>query len=443
MNNGIKPSFKFAASRSKAASSFAFTAEHGVAALGGGFPATQTAVANLMRQWDPDLYLFGGGSYPHGTRAYLDSNFNVWNPEIGGNRIVAGFGINELDAAALNFAASNSATVAMWTVTAASVGPLLLGLPPAIVNVNDWPPPFDQAPDDTGTLITPGYVVDGYTTQNGDLILAKNQVNPIENGVWEMGYPTVPASNFNSKAFNLATVVNGVQNGHAGVNQTWATNPQDEPLRWYPFPYNGSNYPGGDSWQKWTFLPSLKRYFFVVRNEVTFWFLDCGVNLLGQLVEEDGNGIGSRQYEWFKRSLKKSTTPWNVVILGSPGQSSASSQSRVVPAMAWDWQNFGMTDDSLPVDLVLTGGPAIYERVMVDNVPVVTCGLGGQTLGGISSTPISGSAFTYNTSNGAVRLSVNDTELKLWGYASSTSQAFDFLQLTKRQPSMRATWRTS
>lgn len=77
---------------------YAFTSDHGVASLGGGYPATQTAVADLMKSWSPDLYLFGGdNAYSSGTAGEVEDNWAVWEDEIADEQVYAALGNHDLD----------------------------------------------------------------------------------------------------------------------------------------------------------------------------------------------------------------------------------------------------------------------------------------------------------------------------------------------------------
>lgn len=77
---------------------FAYTSDHGVTALGGSYPATQTLVANLMKSWSPDLYLFGGdNAYSSGTTSDVAAAWAMWEDEIEEEKVYAALGNHDLD----------------------------------------------------------------------------------------------------------------------------------------------------------------------------------------------------------------------------------------------------------------------------------------------------------------------------------------------------------
>lgn len=71
---------------------YAITSDHGEAG------ATQTAVANLMKGWDPNLYLFiGDNAYPNGSVADTAAAWAVWDDEIADEKVYAALGNHDLD----------------------------------------------------------------------------------------------------------------------------------------------------------------------------------------------------------------------------------------------------------------------------------------------------------------------------------------------------------
>ena len=79
---------------------FAYTADHGVIPRGGGFPAVQQSVVNLMRSWDADYYLFGGdNAYDSGTTLEVAAAWAPWSAEIAKKQVFAVMGNHDLDTA--------------------------------------------------------------------------------------------------------------------------------------------------------------------------------------------------------------------------------------------------------------------------------------------------------------------------------------------------------
>lgn len=71
---------------------YAITSDHGEAG------ATQTAVANLMKGWDPNLYLFAGdNAYNSGSVAETSAAWAVWADEIADEKVYAALGNHDLD----------------------------------------------------------------------------------------------------------------------------------------------------------------------------------------------------------------------------------------------------------------------------------------------------------------------------------------------------------
>ncbi len=77
---------------------FAYTADHGVTPLGGAYPAIQTSVADVMKSWNPDYYLFGGdNAYPSGTTQQVADAWAMWADEIEDESVYAVLGNHDLD----------------------------------------------------------------------------------------------------------------------------------------------------------------------------------------------------------------------------------------------------------------------------------------------------------------------------------------------------------
>ena len=71
---------------------YALTSDHGVPGL------TQTAVANLMKGWNPELFLFfGDGAYDSGTVAEVSAAWAIWEDEIAAEKVYAALGNHDLE----------------------------------------------------------------------------------------------------------------------------------------------------------------------------------------------------------------------------------------------------------------------------------------------------------------------------------------------------------
>jgi hypothetical protein len=103
-------------------------------------------------------------------------------------------------------------------------------------------------------------------------------------------------------------------------------------------------------------------------------------------------------------ALASSTAPWRIVYFhASPYSSSAThgSHTHQVDNMLWPFTEWGAT-------AIYTGHNHLYERILTNGINYVTIGLGGGRIDGFV-TPLAGSLSRYNTTYGAVRLRVTET----------------------------------
>ena len=71
---------------------YAYTSDHGLVG------AAQTAVANLMKGWHPELYLFGGdNAYDSGTTAQITAAWAIWSTQIAAQTVYAALGNHDLE----------------------------------------------------------------------------------------------------------------------------------------------------------------------------------------------------------------------------------------------------------------------------------------------------------------------------------------------------------
>jgi hypothetical protein len=106
-----------------------------------------------------------------------------------------------------------------------------------------------------------------------------------------------------------------------------------------------------------------ERYYDFVRGDVHFFALDSDHR------EPDGVTVDSKQAQWLKRELRKSTAKWQIVYFHHAPYSSGkhfpgSEQLR------WPFKEWG-------ADIVLAAHDHIYERVERDGVVYLVNGLGG------------------------------------------------------------------
>ena len=145
-------------------------------------------------------------------------------------------------------------------------------------------------------------------------------------------------------------------------------------------------------------LPGNERYYNHRQGPVELFAV------VGDQQEPDGATPTSIQAMWLSNALASSTAPWRVVYFHAcPYSSSATHGSHTHQAdnMLWPFTQWGAT-------AIYTGHNHLYERVLTNGLNYVTIGLGGGRIDGFV-TPIAGSLSRYNTTYGAVRLTVTET----------------------------------
>lgn len=138
-----------------------------------------------------------------------------------------------------------------------------------------------------------------------------------------------------------------------------------------------------------------ERYYDVRNGPVHFFMLDSEGAL------QSPSDLAA-QRTWLEGALAASTAPWKIVVFHHPPYSSSSVHGSN-PQMAWPFASWG-------ADLVLNGHDHTYERIERDGVTYIVDGLGGAPAYGFGP-PVAGSVARYNSSFGAVRLTVDDTTL--------------------------------
>jgi hypothetical protein len=145
-------------------------------------------------------------------------------------------------------------------------------------------------------------------------------------------------------------------------------------------------------------LPGNERYYHHRHGPVEFFA--C----VGDQQEPDGALPVSIQSMWLSNALASSTAPWRIVYFhASPYSSSATHGSYTHQAdnMLWPFTEWGAS-------AIYTGHNHLYERILTNGLNYVTIGLGGDRIDSFV-TPLAGSLSRYNTTYGAVRLTVTET----------------------------------
>ena len=187
----------------------------------------------------------------------------------------------------------------------------------------------------------------------------------------------------------------------------------------YIHPYLGTFGAGASSNRFWpsignhewpfgvSFLQPYLDYFTLPGNERYYRYRQGPVEIfavVGDQQEPDGALPVSIQSLWLSNALASSTAPWRVVYFhASPYSSSATHGSATHQAdnLLWPFTEWG-------ANAIYTGHNHLYERVLTNGLNYVTIGLGGRRIDGFV-TPIAGSLSRYNTTYGAVRLRVTET----------------------------------
>jgi len=155
-------------------------------------------------------------------------------------------------------------------------------------------------------------------------------------------------------------------------------------------------------------LPGNERYYDFVKGDVHFFAINSNSS------EPNGTSSTSTQGTWLKNKLAASTSKWKVVYFHHSPFSSDNvngSQTR----MQWPFKAWG-------ADVVISGHSHVYERIIRDNFPYIVNGLGGSSIYGFKTSPVSGSVIRYNQKYGALKVTVTSTSLNFKFYNTSYSQ---------------------
>lgn len=169
-------------------------------------------------------------------------------------------------------------------------------------------------------------------------------------------------------------------------------------------------------------LAGNERYYDFVWGPVHFFAIDSDAR------EPDGNTQNSKQAAWLERKLAYSTAKWRVVYLHHPPYSSGPHGSNA--SSQWPYQAWGATT-------VIGGHDHDYERIVKGSFPYFVNGLGGNPVTYTFTTPISGSAFRYASTWGAMLVTADDSQIKFEFYVTNTLSALDTYTVTTPATSNR------
>lgn len=158
-------------------------------------------------------------------------------------------------------------------------------------------------------------------------------------------------------------------NGAAGYTADWAAF-ADFIADGIAYPALGNHDLDSTGWEalhaaKFPYLPGNKRYYNVVLGDglVELFVLNSGRNSTWDLIEEDGNEVGSDQHAWFVAALAASTARWKIAMFHHPPASLNGNANIIEPNMAWP--------EFTKLDLLLCGHSHLLEILKWDNVQLV------------------------------------------------------------------------
>ncbi len=154
----------------------------------------------------------------------------------------------------------------------------------------------------------------------------------------------------------------------------------------------------GQAYFEYFELGGNERYYDFVKGDVHFFALNSNQT------EPDGVDSRSKQAEWLKEGLEKSTSIWKVVYFHHPPYSTSIHETS--DWMRWPFQKWGAS-------VVLSGHDHVYERIVVDDFTYVTNGLGSN--GTYEFEDFKQGLFNvkaqYNSNYGALKVSANAENL--------------------------------
>ena len=142
-------------------------------------------------------------------------------------------------------------------------------------------------------------------------------------------------------------------------------------------------------------LPGNERYYQVRRGFVELFILNSNSS------EPAGRSSTSAQAKWLEAMAALSSAPWKIALFHHPPYSSV--DGAAVAALQWDFKKLGL-------DLVLSGHAHVYERLVVNGLTYLVCGLGGAALTSFGTvSPYS--QYRYASEHGALKITASCQQL--------------------------------
>ncbi len=181
------------------------------------------------------------------------------------------------------------------------------------------------------------------------------------------------------------------------------------------YPYNGDfgsgatenrffPSPGNHDWNSGTLdpyldyftLPGNERYYDFRRGPVHFFALDSDSR------EPAGVSAGSLQAQWLEEVLTASDAPWKIVYMHHSPYSSGRHGN--VDWMQWPFEEWGAS-------ALMAGHDHLYERLIIDDLPIFVNGLGGHPSRYRFLFIKSGSQVRFRDTHGAMLVTVSNSEI--------------------------------
>ncbi len=161
-------------------------------------------------------------------------------------------------------------------------------------------------------------------------------------------------------------------------------------------------------------LPGNERYYDFTWGPVHLFALDDIES------EPDGVGVSSKQAQWLKATLARSTSAWNIVYMHYPPYSSGTHGS--TDWARWPYAEWG-------ADVVLAGHDHTYERLEEGGLEYFVNGLGGAARYDFANI-LPGSLVRYNSDYGAMRVEATETQIT-FEFITRTGEVVDTFEMGK------------
>lgn len=144
-----------------------------------------------------------------------------------------------------------------------------------------------------------------------------------------------------------------------------------------------------------------ERYYQIVRDYCSLFVLDAQGNV-------------ADQWAWLQAKVPTSAL-WNIVVIHDAPYTSETLHTPGNPAWRLPYETIG-------VDLVLSAHAHNYERLEVNGLPYIVCGLGGNPKRGFISPALAGSQYRYSATNGCLWVTARENVLQTSLYSVAGTQ---------------------